>query len=41
MILAAKSPSDHRFISQKEKDYIVANTQEAVANAGKMVYHIK
>jgi MFS family permease len=37
MIFASKSPSDNRFISQKEKEYIIANTREAVSNAGKVV----
>jgi ACS family sodium-dependent inorganic phosphate cotransporter-like MFS transporter 5 len=27
MILAGASPSEHRFISEKEKDYILKNTK--------------
>jgi MFS family permease len=37
MIFASKSPSDNRFISYKEREYIMENTKEAVANAGKVV----
>ncbi len=37
MIFASKSPSDNRFISYKEREYIMENTKEAVSNAGKVV----
>jgi hypothetical protein len=37
MGLAARSPSCHPFISAVEKEYIMDNTREAVANAGKIV----
>lgn len=35
MILTAKSPSEHRFISAHEKAYIIEKTKDAVANQGK------
>lgn len=31
MILAAKGPEEHRFISQKEKDYIVDQTKDGLS----------
>ena len=37
MIFASKSPSDNRFISYREREYIMEHTKEAVANAGKVV----
>lgn len=37
MVLASKSPSDHSFISERERDYIVENTKEAASNAGSIV----
>jgi hypothetical protein len=37
MILAAKSPSHHRFISEREKQYILDQTSEANSNTNKQV----
>lgn len=36
-IISSRSPAENRFISKREKEYIMANTKEAVANVGKMV----
>lgn len=40
MIVAAKSPSDHSFISEVEKEYVVSHTREAVANSGSIVNNV-
>lgn len=37
MIVASKSPADNRFIGEVERQYILDNTKEAVANAGRVV----
>ncbi len=31
MILAAKSPENHRFISEKEREYIIDQTREGLS----------
>ena len=35
MLLAAKSPSEHRFISEREKAYLIEKTKDAVSNSKK------
>jgi ACS family sodium-dependent inorganic phosphate cotransporter-like MFS transporter 5 len=39
MILAAKSPEDHRFISDKERDYIVDQTKEGLSGKKDVYIH--
>ena len=41
MLFTANSPLEHRFIREKEREYIISRTKETAANARKVVKYWK